>query len=139
MQRKILILARESGHKLELDEIQNRSFLPDDCLKVQTVEELYKRLLEHEDHFQQLYKEANKQGQKLKFVASFDKESGHAEIGLQAYSAEHPFYSLKGKDNVVLFYTKRYHDYPLIVQGAGAGSAVTASGIFADILRIADA
>ena len=139
VQRKILILARESGHKLELDEIQNRSFLPDDCLETQTVEELYKRLLEHEDHFKQLFKKANEQGKKLKFVASFDKESGHAEIGLQAYSAEHPFYSLKGKDNVVLFYTKRYHDYPLIVQGAGAGSAVTASGIFADILRIADA
>ena len=74
----------------------------------------------------QLYDEANKVGKKLKFVASFNKESGYAEIGLQAYSPDHPFITCKVKI-MVLFYTKRYHDYPLIVQGAGAGSAVTAS------------
>ena len=139
VQRKILILARESGHKLELDEIVNQSFLPSECLEATTVDEFYDRLTKHESHFKQLYDEANKVGKKLKYVASFNKESGYAEIGLQAYSPDHPFYNLQGKDNVVLFYTKRYHDYPLIVQGAGAGSAVTASGIFADLLRIADA
>ena len=87
----------------------------------------------------QLYRKAIDQNKKLKFTALFDKESGYAEIGLKAFSAEHPFFNLEGKDNMVLFYTKRYHDQPLIVQGAGAGSAVTASGIFADLLRIADA
>ena len=97
VQRKILILARESGHKLELDEITNQSFLPTECLKLTTLDELYQLLTSMKDHFCIYIDEANDQNKKLKFTASFDKESGYAEIGLKAFSAEHPFYNLQGK------------------------------------------
>ena len=89
----------------------------------------------HEDHFKQLYKEAAEKGNKLKFVAKF--ENGKASVGLQHISPEHDFYHLYGKDNIVLFYTDRYTEQPLVIKGAGAGAEVTASGVFADIIRTA--
>jgi aspartokinase/homoserine dehydrogenase 1 len=86
-----------------------------------------------EDHFKQLYDEANKNGNRLKFVATF--ENGKAAVGLQQIHPAHNLYHLYGKDNVVLFYTDRYQEQPLVIKGAGAGAAVTASGVFADIIR----
>ena len=132
--RKILILARESGYQLELDDIQNESFLPKGCLKTENVEEFFKSLESHKDHFNQLFKSAQQNNSRLKYVAQFD--NGKASVGLEEIPQHHPFYNLEGKDNIVLFYTERYVEQPLIIKGAGAGADVTASGIFADIIRI---
>ncbi|MEZ2414798.1 bifunctional aspartate kinase/homoserine dehydrogenase I [Muriicola sp. E247] len=132
--RKILILSRESGYTLELTDIENRSFLPEEALRTKNNESFFKVLKKYEGDFQHLLKEASTKNCKLKFVASLDK--GKASVGLEHIPEGHDFYSLSGSDNIVLFYTKRYPEQPLIIKGAGAGADVTASGIFADIIRI---
>ncbi len=130
--RKIMILAREAGEKLEMDDISNNTFMPPSCMEG-SVEDFYNEMANQEEHFKQLYKEATEAGNKLKFVAKFD--NGTASVGLQHIEPEHDLYHLYGKDNVVLFYTNRYTEQPLVVKGAGAGAEVTASGVFADIIR----
>ena len=134
--RKILILARESGYKMELEDIVNNAFLPKESLQTTNNEDFYASLVKHENHFQEIYKEANDKNCRLKYVAEF--ENGKANVGLQHIPAEHPFYNLEGSDNIVLFFTDRYPENPLIIKGAGAGADVTASGIFADVIRIAN-
>lgn len=130
--RKIMILAREAGQKIEMDDISNNSFMPEECMKG-SVEDFYMEMEKYESHFQGLLKAANDKGCKLKFVASF--ENGKASVGLQNIDPKHDLYQLYGKDNVVLFYTDRYKEQPMVVKGAGAGAEVTASGVFADIIR----
>ncbi|MFZ9300049.1 MAG: bifunctional aspartate kinase/homoserine dehydrogenase I [Chitinophagaceae bacterium] len=130
--RKIMILARESGEKIEIDSIENISFLPPSCMKG-SVADFYVELEKHETHFRTLYDEAVAKKNKLKFVATYSK--GKASVGLQHINEQHDFYHLYGKDNIVRFTTNRYPDQPLVVKGAGAGADVTASGVFADILR----
>lgn len=130
--RKIMILARESGERTEMDDIANNSFLPASCMQG-SVEDFYAAMIKEEKHFKSLYEAAAKEGKKLKFVARYD--NGKASVGLQHIGPEHDLYHLYGKDNVVLFYTDRYPEQPLVVKGAGAGAEVTASGVFADILR----
>jgi len=130
--RKIMILARETGETIEMNEIVNNSFMPPSCMQG-TVEDFYIEMEKHEEHFRQLLKDADAAGCKLKFVASFD--NGKASVGLQHIDPKHDLYHLYGKDNVVLFYTDRYKEQPLVVKGAGAGAEVTASGVFADIIR----
>ena len=134
--RKIMILARESGEKIEMDDITNNSFMPASCMQG-TVDDFYKEMAKEENHFKKLVEEANAAGCKLKFVASFD--NGKASVGLQHIDPKHDLYHLYGKDNVVLFYTDRYKEQPLVVKGAGAGAEVTASGVFADIIRASKA
>jgi aspartokinase/homoserine dehydrogenase 1 len=130
--RKILILARESGLELELGDIENNNFLPPPCMNG-SVDDFYTQLAAHETHFKKLYDDALAAGCKLKFVAQLNH--GKARVGLQHIDASHNLYHLYGKDNVVLFYTRRYNEQPLVVKGAGAGADVTASGVFADIVR----
>jgi aspartokinase/homoserine dehydrogenase 1 len=132
--RKIMILARETGEKLEMEDISNRSFMPESCMEGD-VENFYKEMEKQEAHFSALVKEAQAAGKKLKFVAKY--EDGKATVGLQHISPQHDFYHLYGKDNAVLFYTDRYPEQPLVIKGAGAGAEVTASGVFADIIRAA--
>ena len=132
--RKILILARESKNHLDLSDIENRSFLPTEALETTNNEDFFSALKQYEDHFQSLYQEAAAKDCRLKYVAQF--ENGKASVGLQHIPKDHDFYNLEGSDNIVLFYTERYRDQPLIVKGAGAGAEVTASGIFADVIRI---
>jgi len=132
--RKILILIRESGHAMEMEHIENNSFLPEECMETTNNEDFFKSLIKHGSHFENLLAEAKAKDSRLKFVASFD--NGKASVGLQFIPKESPFYNLEGKDNIVEFYTDRYVDQPLIIKGAGAGAAVTASGIFADVIRI---
>jgi bifunctional aspartokinase / homoserine dehydrogenase 1 len=130
--RKIMILARESGEKIEMADITNEAFLPVECMEG-SVADFYLCMEKHEAHFKKIFEKANEAGKKLKFVASY--ENGKAKVGLQQIDPNHDFYHLYGKDNVVLLYTNRYTEQPLVVKGAGAGAEVTASGVFADIIR----
>jgi aspartokinase/homoserine dehydrogenase 1 len=132
--RKILILAREAGEQIEMDDITNNGFLPPSCFEG-SVDDFYKEMLKQEDHFKKIYNEAAAKNCKLKFVAEY--ENGRASVGLKHIAPDSNFYHLYGKDNIVLFYTQRYPEQPLIVKGAGAGADVTASGVFADIIRVA--
>ena len=132
--RKILILARECGHKVELEDVVNYKFLSDDCLNSINNDDLFKNLLKNEKHFKDLYNKANDKNCKLKYVANY--ENGLASVGLNEIEKNHDFYNIEGSDNIILFYTDRYNERPLIVKGAGAGAEVTASGIFADLIRI---
>jgi bifunctional aspartokinase / homoserine dehydrogenase 1 len=130
--RKILILARESGIEMEMDEIASNPFLPAECMEGD-VPAFYASMLKNEAHFKQLFLDAQSKGCRLKFVAKL--ENGKASVGLEHIDPNHDLFHLYGKDNVVLFYTNRYSEQPLVIKGAGAGADVTASGIFADILR----
>ncbi|MEO5788130.1 MAG: bifunctional aspartate kinase/homoserine dehydrogenase I [Gelidibacter sp.] len=132
--RKILILARESGTPMNLEDIENTSFLTDNNLKSDSVDDFYNTLIADETHFQKLYASAKKNDCQLKYVAEFDGKK--AKVSLREIPKDHPFYNLKGKDNIVMFYTQRYPEQPMIIKGAGAGADVTASGLFADIIRI---
>ena len=132
--RKILILARESGYELELEDIAKNAFLPEESLATTNNDDFYASLTKSEAHFQEIFKEANNKNCRLKYVAEF--VDGKANVGLQHIPADHPFYNLEGSDNIVLFFTDRYPQNPLQIKGAGAGADVTASGIFADIIRI---
>ncbi|RZK09730.1 MAG: ACT domain-containing protein, partial [Flavobacterium sp.] len=132
--RKILILIRESGYEMDIEEIENNCFLPKECMDTTNNEDFFASLKKHSAHFEGILAEAKAKDSRIKFVASFD--NGRASVGLQFIPKESPFYNLEGKDNIVEFYTDRYVDQPLIIKGAGAGAAVTASGIFADVIRI---
>ncbi|MBD0822678.1 bifunctional aspartate kinase/homoserine dehydrogenase I [Aestuariibaculum marinum] len=132
--RKILILARESGFEMNLEDIENIPFLSEAGLKSDTVDDFYETLIADEDHYQALYASAKAKGCQLKYVAQFN--NGKASVSLQEIPSDHPFYNLKGSDNIVMFYTNRYANQPMIIKGAGAGADVTASGLFADIIRI---
>ncbi len=138
--RKIMILARETGENLEMEDISNNSFMPESCMQGD-VENFYNEMEKHEAHFREIYNEAEAKNQKLKFVASYNSSplsgGSKASVGLQHINPQHDFYHLYGKDNAVLFYTNRYTEQPLVVKGAGAGAEVTASGVFADIIRAA--
>ncbi|GEJ45367.1 MULTISPECIES: bifunctional aspartate kinase/homoserine dehydrogenase I [unclassified Chryseobacterium] len=130
--RKILILAREAGYPLQFEEIENKSFLPEECMQG-SVENFYEKLTAYEDHFKNLLNQAKSKGKILKYVAVF--EDGKAKVGLQHIAPDSDLFHLYGKDNIVIFKTLRYSEQPLVVKGAGAGADVTASGVFADIIR----
>jgi aspartokinase/homoserine dehydrogenase 1 len=134
--RKIMILAREAGNAIEMEDINNRMFLPASCMEG-SVADFYLAMEKEESHFKKLFEAAAAEGKKLKFVASY--EDGKASVGLQHVGPAHDFFHLYGKDNIVLFYTDRYPEQPLVIKGAGAGAEVTASGVFADVIRAANA
>ena len=108
--------------------------MPQECLDTQDSKSFFESLQKNSDHFEKLLKNAEKEDAKMKYVAQL--ENGKAKVGIQLIKEGHDFYNLEGSDNIILFYTNRYKEQPLIVKGAGAGADVTASGIFADIIRI---
>jgi bifunctional aspartokinase / homoserine dehydrogenase 1 len=132
--RKILILARESGVEMNLEAIENTPFLSESGVKSGSVDDFYQTLIKDEAHYQSLYASAKANHCQLKYVAKFD--NGKASVSLQEIPEGHPFYNLQGSDNIVMFYTQRYPKQPMIIKGAGAGADVTASGLFADIIRL---
>ncbi len=132
--RKILILAREAGYKVDFDEVEIVGFLPKTVFKTKDIDSLWKALEAYNPEFDKLRSRIEKEKKKLRLVASFDGRA--AKVELREFTAEHPFYNLEGSDSIVLFYTARYHKNPLVVKGAGAGAEVTAAGVFADVIRI---
>jgi bifunctional aspartokinase / homoserine dehydrogenase 1 len=132
--RKILILSRETGLELELQDIKIENLVPEDCRGNLTVDEFFISLQKHDDYFDGLRREAAARKEKLRYKAML--ENGHVSVQLGSVDEQHPFYSLSGSDNIILLTTERYHDRPMVIRGPGAGAAVTAAGVFADIIRI---
>jgi bifunctional aspartokinase / homoserine dehydrogenase 1 len=132
--RKLLILVRESGFEMEMDQIEMQTFLPESCVDNADLDTFYTEVEKAESYFKTLYENAARQKHRLKMVAIY--ENGKAKVKLSEVADDHPFFNLEGKDNIVLFYTDRYKEQPLVIKGAGAGAEVTASGIFADVLRV---
>ncbi|MFU7501830.1 MAG: bifunctional aspartate kinase/homoserine dehydrogenase I [Candidatus Karelsulcia muelleri] len=131
--RKILILARECGSNIELENIYKTNFLPEECLKSTSIDNFYSILEKYNNYFYEIRKKTVKTGKKLRFIAKY--ENGNAYVGLKSIGVDHPFFNLEGKDNMVLYNTHRYSEQPLIIKGAGAGAEVTASGVLSDIIK----
>ena len=134
--RKILILSREVGYEMEMEEIVNEPFIPEPCLKKETVEEFFMELKKFDDHFESIRKKADQDGKKLRFMAVL--EDGKARVGLTSVGPDHPLYSMSGSDNMISFTTTRYQERSLVIKGPGAGGEVTAAGVFAEIISIAN-
>lgn len=134
--RKILILARVAGYRLESEEVFVEKFLPDICFDAPSIEDFFQEVKKIDSEFEAKRQLLAKAGKKWRFVANF--ENGKASVNLIEVDAEHPFYQLQGTDNVVVIYTERYREQPLIIKGAGAGSEVTAMGMFGDLIRMAN-
>src|SRR5690606_4504456 len=129
--RKILILGREAEQQLHFEDISVQSMVPEEAANAESVDEFLEQLKQHDGYFQELLDEAKSKGEKLRFMAVL--ENGKARVGLNSVDSSHPFYSLGGSDNMILFTTERYHEFPMIIRGPGAGADVTAAGVFADI------
>ncbi|MGQ1909197.1 bifunctional aspartate kinase/homoserine dehydrogenase I [Marinifilum sp. RC60d5] len=132
--RKLLILSREAGYKLEEGDVEHEPMIPKSCLKGSSAEELLKDLEENNDYFEQWRKVMEEKNIRYRYIASF--KNGKASVGMKEVSPDHPFYDIHGKDNVISLNTTWYNDQPLIIKGAGAGAEVTACGIFGDIIKI---
>jgi aspartokinase/homoserine dehydrogenase 1 len=133
--RKILILSREAGLKLEPEDVSIINLLNDACLNAPSVEAFFEELEKDNDRFDKLLKDAEANNEVLRFVASLDSDN-KASIGLKTVGRSHPFFNLAGSENIISFTTERYKYNPLVVKGPGAGAEVTASGVFADIMSI---
>jgi aspartokinase/homoserine dehydrogenase 1 len=134
--RKLLILARLSGLALEFKDIKIENLVPQKARKAESVEEFFEKLRECDWMFEEKLKHAQEKGKVLRYIAKL--ENGKAEISLQEIDEKHPFYSLTGSDNIFSFYTNNYRFNPIVIKGPGAGAEVTASGVFADVLRISN-
>jgi aspartokinase/homoserine dehydrogenase 1 len=134
--RKLLILVRESGHKLELEEIEVENLIPSELRGGISTDDFLGRLNKFDSYFEGRRKEAEQNGCALRYIASY--EDGKASVKLTAVNSAHPFYSLASNDNKISFTTVYYNERPIVIQGPGAGAKVTSGGIFADIVRIAN-
>ncbi len=133
--RKILILSREAGLKLEPEDVTIINLLNDACLNAPTVDAFFEELEKDNERFEKLLKDAEANDEVLRFIATLDSDN-KASIGLKTVGRLHPFFNLAGSENIISFTTERYKFNPLVVKGPGAGAEVTASGVFADIMSI---
>ncbi len=129
--RKLVILTREAGYRAEQDEVERNLFVPKDIMDG-SIEEFWRRLPELDADFEERRKVLEAEGKRWRFVARM--EMGRMSVGLEAVDSRHPFYGLEGSNNIVLLTTERYREYPMMIQGYGAGAAVTAAGVFANII-----
>ena len=133
--RKLVILAREAGYKVEQEDVEKHLFIPDEYFNG-TLEDFWKRLPELDSDFEERRKKLEAEGKRWRFVATFDH--GKTYVALKAIDRNHPFYNLEGSNNIVSLTTERYKEYPMLIQGYGAGASVTAAGVFANIMSIAN-
>lgn len=134
--RKILILAREAGVKLDIDQVKIEDLVPKDLQKVKSVEEFMTQLPKFDSHFEKLRADAATRSEKLRYMAVLDDNGVRTELA--GVNSQHPFFSLAGSDNIILITTERYNERPMVIRGPGAGAEVTAAGVFADVIRIAN-
>lgn len=132
--RKMLILARDAGYEMEASDVDLGAILPDNCMQAPSVEAFYEQLKVSDSYFSELKNRAEQEGKAIRYIGKM--VGGKVVIGLELVSADHPFYSLSGSDNVISFTTERYKERPLVVKGPGAGAEVTAAGVFADLVNV---
>ena len=133
--RKLVILAREAGYKVEQEDVEKHLFVPDEYFEG-SVDDFWKKLPALDADFESRRKVLDSEGKRWRFVAKM--EGGHTSVSLQEVAVGHPFYNLEGSNNIVLLTTERYKQYPMQIQGYGAGASVTAAGVFANIMSIAN-
>lgn len=133
--RKLVILAREAGYKVEKTDVEKHLFIPDEFFEGST-EEFWKNLPQLDADFEARRKQLDAEGKRWRFVATFDH--GKLSVALKEVDSTHPFYNLQGSNNIVALTTERYREYPMLIQGYGAGASVTAAGVFANIMSIAN-
>ena len=131
--RKLVILAREAGYQVEQEDVEKQLFVPEEYFQG-SVEEFWKRLPALDADFEVRRQELEKKNMHWRFVATLDE--GKTRVSLETVGANHPFYQLEGSNNIVLITTERYHDYPMMIRGYGAGASVTAAGVFANIMSV---
>ena len=141
--RKLVILTREAGYKVEQEDVEKHLFMPDSFFEG-TIDEFWKNISTLDADFEARRKELETEGKRWRFVAKMEKQQGNNDLGfktsvsLEAVDQRHPFYGLEGSNNIVLLTTERYKEYPMLIQGYGAGASVTAAGVFANIMSIAN-
>lgn len=134
VRRKLIILARETGLNIEAEDVVIKNILPEACSKAKSVDDFFTELKKADDYFDQMLKKASAKNCVLRMVAKL--QNGKATIGLEEVDPTHPFYTLDGSDNMIVFTTERYKERPLVVRGPGAGAEVTAAGVFAEVIKI---
>lgn len=133
--RKLVILAREAGYRIEQSDVEKHLFVPDSFFRG-TLDEFWKNLPSLDADFERRRRVLESEGKRWRFVSRY--ENGKASVELCEVGREHPFYTLEGSNNIILLTTERYKEYPMQIQGYGAGAGVTAAGVFADIMSIAN-
>lgn len=133
--RKLVILAREAGYKLEQTDVEKHLFVPSDFFEG-PLEEFWKKVPSLDVDFEARRRKLESENKRWRFVAKL--ENGKGSVSLQEVDSKHPFYGLEGSNNIILLTTERYKEYPMMIQGYGAGASVTAAGVFADIMSIAN-
>ncbi len=133
--RKLVILSREAGYRIEQSDVRKENFIPEKYFSY-ALDEFWLYLPELNEPIEKWRRQLEQEGKKLRYVATL--ENGKATVSLKEIKRTHPFYNLEGSNNVILLTTERYHHYPMVIQGYGAGADVTAAGVFADIIRIAN-
>ena len=134
--RKLLILARESGYVMEKEDVEVETFVPKSYLNQEPLEIFMDKVASLDSEFELRYKQLEKDGKRLRYTAQL--KDGKARVGLVEVDKSHPFYDLEGSNNIVLIWSENYFEHPMQIKGYGAGADVTAAGVFADVIKVAN-